>query len=140
MDLHFYVANCERVIDGDTIEVIIDLGFGVYKNETIRLLGVDTPELNSQIPLEVEAAKIAKNRLSELLLDRDIFISTDKLHKDKYYRYGAFIYLEKNSEISVNDMIIRSGLGRYYNGGTRLPWEQTTIQKIVNEAPSILTK
>jgi len=56
-----------EVVDGDTLKATLDLGYECYKTVTIRLLGVDTPELKSNNPLERDAAGLAKSVLIKLL-------------------------------------------------------------------------
>jgi hypothetical protein len=84
-DLHNYVGVVERVIDGDTIRVRVDLGFDVWRVETIRLRGVDTPEGKS------DAAKKATAFVDEKLTGAP-FVGLRTYRIDKYARYIADVY------------------------------------------------
>jgi predicted nuclease of restriction endonuclease-like (RecB) superfamily len=91
-ELHNYVGVVERVVDGDTLEVRIDLGFDVWRVETIRLRGIDTPELGSQPGRQ--AKKFVAERLEEAP-----FVGLKTYKTDKYARYIAdvFYHTEKTS-------------------------------------------
>ena len=67
--MYIYRAKCVRVVDGDTVDLIIDLGFRMTTYQRIRLLGVDTPELNDTDVSKREEAKEARDRVRELLVD-----------------------------------------------------------------------
>lgn len=88
--MYNYKAKLIRIIDGDTIEVEIDLGFNIRINQIVRIYGIDAPELKSSDPVERKYATRAMEKLRELLLDRDLFINIIK-QKDKYGRYLADI-------------------------------------------------
>jgi len=62
-----YRARCLKVIDGDTLELLIDTGFRTTRTERVRLLGVDTPELRSSDPEERERAQAAKTYVEDWL-------------------------------------------------------------------------
>ena len=89
-----YQAKLIDVIDGDTVDLIIDLGFGVHVKERCRLYGIDAPEMPS------EQGKIAKAYLESLLnaATGEIFVATRKMTRkprektDKYGRYLAVLY------------------------------------------------
>jgi len=91
-ELHNYVGVVERVVDGDTIEVRIDLGFDVWRVETIRLRGVDTPELGSA------EGRQAKKFVEQRLQDAP-FVGLRTYKTDKYARYigDVFYHTEKTS-------------------------------------------
>lgn len=66
--MYEYRARARRVIDGDTLEITIDLGFGVHTDQTIRLDGIDTAELKAHDSAERERALLAAQRLRELVI------------------------------------------------------------------------
>ena len=92
--LYFYKANIERVIDGDTIEGIVDLGFKTTQHQRFRLLGVDTPERGQ------ENYKEAKDFVTKLVLNRTVFIKTEK--DDAFGRYLAVVFYTDENGILKN--------------------------------------
>lgn len=109
--LHTYVAVLDRVIDGDTLEVRIDLGFNVWKTEHIRLRGIDAPELSTK------AGKAARSFVIEKLKDMK-FVILRTYKTDKYARYVtdlfySDIYKKKervvSSGIFLNQELIDAG-------------------------------
>ena len=109
--LHTYAAALDRVIDGDTLEVRIDLGFDVWKTEHIRLRGIDAPELNTK------AGRAARIFVLEKLENIE-FVILRTYKTDKYARYVtdlfySDIYKEKEQVISrgsfLNQELIDSG-------------------------------
>ena len=105
-----YTYKCQaiKVIDGDTIDVAIDLGFGLIKQERIRLYGIDTPELRSSDFEEKRRANLAKDRLIQLTRE-EMVIKTYK--KGKYGRYLGT--LECRHGI-INDILIEEGYAKPY--------------------------
>lgn len=91
-----YNAIVTRVIDGDTLEVDIDLGFKtILQKEKLRLLDIDTPELRSKNLLEREHAQEAKTYVENLLpRGTAIRVRTEKDKKGKYGRYLAWVYYD----------------------------------------------
>ena len=89
-----YAAKLIEVIDGDTVDLLIDLGFGVHVKERCRLYGIDAPEMPT------EAGKIAKAYLESLIgaATGELFVATRKMARkpkektDKYGRYLAVLY------------------------------------------------
>lgn len=118
-----YRAHLVRVIDGDTIDVIIDLGFGVmFGNERdprrLRLADVDTPELRSRDAAEREQAQEAKQLVERLLggLEAPLMIQTIKTRAGKerqtFGRYVAKVWFEMSGVWScLNDRLIEEGYG-----------------------------
>lgn len=106
-----YNAKVERVIDGDTIIVNIDLGFGIFTKQNIRLYGINTPELHSSDVFEKTKANEAKDFLQGLIENHDIVIKTSS--KDKYGRYLGIV--EVNS-IEVNQLMLDRNLAVVYFG------------------------
>ena len=112
-----YKAEILKVVDGDTVDVKIDLGFSVYVIHRIRLNGIDTPEKNDK-DAEVRAlADVAHKRLLELCpVGSTVTLETFKA--DKYGRYLADIYTETHTD-SVNQLLVEEQLAKPYNGGSR---------------------
>jgi micrococcal nuclease len=102
---YFYKAKVVSVYDGDTCRVDIDAGFGIIlKNKTIRLSNIDTAEIRSE---DKESAIKARDRLRELVLDKEIILQTMKDRTGKYGRIIGILYLDGNN---INDMLVEEGL------------------------------
>ena len=90
--MYQYKAQVKSVIDADTIDVLIDLGFGVHTMQRLRLYGIDAPEMRS------EAGKVAKEYVKSVLLGADasmfVYVRTLKDKKDKYGRKLAVLYFD----------------------------------------------
>ena len=92
--MYTYQAKLIEVVDGDTVDLLIDLGFGVHVKERCRLYGIDAPEMPT------EAGKAAKAHLESLLgaATGELFVATRKMTRkpkektDKYGRYLAVLY------------------------------------------------
>ena len=105
--MYTYKAAVTRVVDGDTIIVDIDLGFGVWlKEQSVRLAKINTPEIKGSTRVEGIAAK---EFLSKLILNKWVDIRTDKGH-EKYGRWLATVLLEEDKNlININLKMIVEG-------------------------------
>ena len=99
--MYQYRAQVKAVIDADTIDVLIDLGFGVHTMQRLRLYGIDAPEMRT------EAGKIAKEYVKTILLGADapmwVYIHTFKDRKDKYGRKLAVLYFDPITMVEDSD-------------------------------------
>ena len=119
-----YKAKVLRVVDGDTIDLDIDLGFNAHLKERVRLLGVDTPETFGvrKDSEEYKAGMLAKARVEEKLMpitqNDFVIVETQKDKKGKYGRYLARIwFLEDPAQHlwrCINDVLLEEGLARKY--------------------------
>jgi micrococcal nuclease len=112
---HYKIKNVDRVVDGDTIDVIIDLGFSLYHKTRIRLAGINTPETRTR-DLEEKAAGI---RAKEYLIERieeaeEITLQTEK--QGKFGRYLGIVYADG---INLNQTLLNEGHATVYDGGKR---------------------
>ena len=121
---NFRVTEINRVVDGDTIDVTIDLGFDLYKKERVRVAGVDTPEKRTR-NLEEKALGIdATNWLKQKLEDTidgeyELTIRTElKGGVGKYGRLLGWLYVG-DEEVSLNEDMIEEGYAWAYDGGTK---------------------
>ena len=121
---NFRVTEINRVLDGDTIDVTIDLGFDLYKKERVRIAGVDTPEKRTR-DLEEKALGIdATNWMKEQLEDAingesELTIRTElKGGMGKYGRLLGWLYVG-DADISLNEAMIIAGYAWSYDGGTK---------------------
>ena len=112
------------MVDGDTIDVIIDLGFDLYKKERVRIAGVDTPEKRTRDLEEKELGIDATNWLTEQLDsaidgEDDLVIRTEiDGGFGKYGRLLGWLYIGEDTE-SINERMIREGYAWQYDGGTK---------------------
>lgn len=116
--MYTYNAKVIRVIDGDTIEAMVDLGFSTWKQVTIRMHGINTPESRTKDLEEKARGLAAKARLKEILKeDKNKFILQSH-GVGKFGRCLGEIYLEGDLE-SVNTQLISEGHAVEYFGGKR---------------------
>lgn len=120
--MYQYEAQVLKVVDGDTLDLFIDLGFKVGFNTRIRMIGIDTPE--KWFPY----GKVVKAYLKQELEGNTIFLDVTK--KDKYGRYLGVVYLNKNDEQSVNDKLIEINMAKAYHGASRADiWTQEELDQ-----------
>ena len=121
---NFRVVEINRVLDGDTIDVTIDLGFDLFKKERVRVAGVDTPEKRTRDLEEKELGIHATNWLKEKLEgavagDDDLVIRTELVGGvGKYGRLLGWLYIG-DAELSLNEQMIEEGYAWAYDGGTK---------------------
>ena len=119
------MTKIDKVLDGDTIDVTIDLGFDLYKKERVRIAGVDTPEKRTRDLEEKELGIDATNWLKKKLEDTiagegdELTIRTE-LHGGvgKYGRLLGWLYINED-ELSLNEQMITEGYAWAYDGGTK---------------------
>lgn len=103
-----YKAKVVNVVDGDTIDVIVDLGFSVSSKQRIRLAGIDTPERGQ------DGYTLASSKLTQLILDKEVELKTTKPSKYGYYLGEIYI-----NGTYINNLMIELGLAKPYFGGTK---------------------
>ncbi|TQV62738.1 MAG: nuclease [Sulfurovum sp.] len=106
-----YQAVIYNVVDGDTVDAKIDLGFKIHTLQRLRLLRVDTRELSSKDPDLKELALKAKERVKELCLNQYTTVQTTKT--DSFGRYLVEIWLENG--VCVNELLLQEELAVPYN-------------------------
>jgi len=116
MAYEYKVKEILRVVDGDTVDVLIDLGFGLTKKERVRVAGIDTPESRTRDLYEKYLGLEAKDYLTDQLDCDNIIIKTEK--DGKYGRMLGWLYRE-GDEISIQERMISKGYGWAYDGGTK---------------------
>lgn len=114
--MYTYSAELLKVIDGDTIEVDFDLGFGVWlRNQRIRLNGIDTPESRTTNKEEKTRGELSKNKLKEILLkSKRVTITTSLDPNEKFGRILGVIINEQG--INVNAWLIDNNYAVSYTG------------------------
>ena len=121
---NFRVTEINRVVDGDTIDVTIDLGFDLYKKERVRIAGVDTPEKRTrdleEKALGLDATNWLKEKLESTLAgEEELTIRTElKGGVGKYGRLLGWLYIG-DAEVSLNEAMITEGYAWAYDGGTK---------------------
>ena len=121
---NFRVTEIVKVLDGDTIDVTIDLGFDLYKKERVRIAGVDTPEKRTrnleEKALGIDATNWLKKELEDVLAGDDELIVRTELHGGvgKYGRLLGWLYVG-DEQVSLNEQMITQGYAHAYDGGTK---------------------
>ena len=121
---NFRVTEIKKVLDGDTIDVIIDLGFDLAKTERVRIAGVDTPEKRTrnleEKALGIDATEWLKDKLEGAIDgDDDLVIRTELVGGvGKYGRLLGWLYIG-DSDLSLNEQMITEGYAWAYDGGTK---------------------
>lgn len=99
--LYFYKATVRRVIDGDTLEAKVDLGFNIQTDKTVKLIDIDTPEITGE---ESKAGKIVGKYVRDMVDGETIYIHTKE--KDSFGRWLAEVYLDEEKEDSLNEHLL----------------------------------
>ena len=121
---NFRVTEIKKVLDGDTIDVIIDLGFDLAKTERVRIAGVDTPEKRTrnleEKALGIDATEWIKDKLEGAIDgDDDLVIRTELVGGvGKYGRLLGWLYIG-DSDLSLNEQMITEGYAWAYDGGKK---------------------
>ena len=121
---NFRVTEVTKVLDGDTIDVVIDLGFDLSKKERVRIAGVDTPEKRTrdleEKALGIDATNWLKEKLEATLAgESDLVIRTELVGGvGKYGRLLGWLYVGSD-DVSLNEQMIDEGYAWPYDGGTK---------------------
>ena len=118
------MTEIKKVLDGDTIDVIIDLGFDLAKTERVRIAGVDTPEKRTrnleEKALGIDATEWLKDKLEGAIDgDDDLVIRTELVGGvGKYGRLLGWLYIG-DADVSLNEQMITEGYAWAYDGGKK---------------------
>ena len=122
---NFRVVSIDRVVDGDTIDVSIDLGFDLIKKERVRIAGIDTPEKRTrdleEKALGIDATNWLKKKLEDTIAGEgdELSIRTELVGgMGKYGRLLGWLYINEDT-ISLNEQMITEGYAWEYDGGTK---------------------
>ena len=134
-EMFIYNATILRVVDGDTVDVMVDLGFSIHKKIRVRLYGIDAPESRTRDLAEKKLGLAAKARFKEILDEQDNQVILKSYGLGKYGRcLGELFYLRTEVyenempdedpetvvlKTSINMQLIREGHGVHYHGGKR---------------------
>jgi micrococcal nuclease len=117
----YYVRKVENIVDGDTIDVLIDLGFDILFASRVRLAGIDTPESRTKDLAEKALGLESKEYLKKHLKDaKSVVIKTEKMNStEKFGRILGWIYVNGDTE-SLNDKMINDGYAWGYLGDAKV--------------------
>ena len=121
---NFRVTKINKVVDGDTIDVTIDLGFDLYKKERVRVAGIDTPEKRTrnleEKALGIDATNWLKEKLAQAITGDDELTIRTELSGGigKYGRLLGWLYIG-DGDVSLNEEMIKQGYAWEYDGGKK---------------------
>jgi micrococcal nuclease len=117
----YHVRQVRSIVDGDTIDVDIDLGFDISFSSRVRLAGIDTPESRTTDKIEKALGLESKEYLKKKLKDaKSVIIRTEKMNSsEKYGRILGWIYIDGDT-VSINNHLIEDGYAWGYLGDTKV--------------------
>lgn len=117
----YRIKKVTKIVDGDTIDAELDLGFNISYTQRVRLAGIDTPESRTKDLAEKALGLEVKKKLGELIANaKVVVIRTEKPDSsEKYGRILGWLYLD-GAELSVNEALIASGYAWSYLGDTKV--------------------
>jgi len=133
--MYRYRVDVTRVVDGDTVDVNIDLGFGMtYKKQRVRLYGIDTPESRTRDLVEKKYGKAAKKFLQEKIESADV-VTLYSHDKGKFGRILGELFIDGSSDLSLNQLMINNHHAVAYHGQSK---EEIEEQHLANRDKVIL--
>ena len=119
--MYVYNAKVNRIVDGDTIDVTLDLGFGVKYDQRVRLAGIDTPEKRTRNAAEKVLGIDATDWLPKQLTSLSTVIIKTELDGaiGKYGRVLGWLYISEEAPKSLNSQMVDEGYAWIYNGGSK---------------------
>ena len=128
--MYEYKCKVTRVVDGDTVDVVLDLGFSIEYRDRVRLMAIDTPESRTRNKVEKKLGLASKARLKELCTQHkgNLVLRTSKEGKGKFGRILGSLF-PFGSEVSLNEMLIAEGHARPYYGGSKSEVGEWTKQE-----------
>ena len=143
--MYEYKSKILRVVDGDTVDVDIDLGFGVWLHkERVRIMGIDTPESRTRDKVEKKFGLASKARLKELMPIGSIQVlktQIDKSGEDKKGKFGRILGDFMIDTKLVTDIMISEGYAVAYHGQNKDEVEQAHLnnrERLIEEGKVIL--
>ena len=113
--MYTYNATLDRVVDGDTVDALVDLGFDTWKKVRIRMMGMNAPESRTRDLEEKARGLAAKDRLIELLKDGNFILQSHGV--GKYGRCLGTLWIDET--VNINETLISEGHAVKYDGGKR---------------------
>ena len=118
----YRIKKVVKVVDGDTVDLEIDLGFSLTKKERCRIAGIDTPECRTRNKEEKQYGIAAKTYMAGMLKNaKELRVRTEK--DGKYGRMLGWIYADDN-ELSLNEQMVVDGYAWGYDGGTKREFDK----------------
>ena len=137
--MYNYNATCTRVVDGDTVDALIDLGFGVHVKKRIRLAGINAPESRTRDKQEKILGLAAKDRLIAMMEGADNKFELESQELGKYGRVLGKLHIDKLdgkdliTKTCVNDCLVKEGYATEYDGGKRVKAKIEEEKRDLNE-------
>jgi len=123
VEKYWYAATVERIIDGDTVDVNLSLGFDVSVKQRLRLYGINAPETHGvkKTSDEYQRGMAATEFLEEMIGNKEVLVHTHKDETGKFGRYLAEIYVVNRlgGRVDINKAMINNGYAVEYYGGKR---------------------
>ena len=116
--MYEYSCKVKRVVDGDTVDVVLDLGFDVSYSTRVRLYGIDTPESRTRNKDEKARGKMAGTFLKEAIEDGEKVVIQTKL-KDSKGKYGRVLGDVVVDDININKLMVECHLAVAYHGQSK---------------------
>ncbi len=141
--MYEYRAKLINIVDGDTVDVDIDLGFGIWmRDERVRIMGIDTPESRTRDLIEKKFGLAAKKRMAELLGEADVVLKTQIARdgEDMKGKFGRILgdfdvyYSPQDRTMRVTEIMMLEGHAVPYMGGSK---EELLEQHMANRAKLI---
>ena len=131
----YRVKKVNKIVDGDTIDVDIDLGFDISFSSRVRLAGIDTPESRTTDAKEKALGLEVKEKIKkELAAAKDVVIKTEKPDSsEKYGRILGWVFLDGNT-VSLNQQLIDQGYAWTYGGGTKIKDFEELVANFIDSA------
>tara|TARA_R100000008_G_scaffold58502_1_gene36332 strand:- start:224 stop:607 length:384 start_codon:yes stop_codon:yes gene_type:complete len=119
--MYQYKAKLIKVVDGDTVDALIDCGFSTFKKERIRLYGINSPESRTRDKAEKKRGLAAKARLKELIKEgkNQFIVETSIDKKGKFGRLLGTLYRDLENWDSYNQILVNEGHAVEYFGGKK---------------------
>ena len=112
---YYYKVEILRVVDGDTVDVRMDLGFNVWHKCRVRLMGINAPESRTR-DLEEKKRGWLQNWLIEILNSAQADIEMQSHGVGKYGKVLGELYI---NEVNINQLMVKEGHAKEYDGGKR---------------------
>lgn len=113
---YIYKITVTRVVDGDTIDATVHLGFDITVNKRIRLHGINTPETRTRDKEEKKRGLAAKHRLEQIVHEQNNVLYLKSMDKGKYGRCLGILFEVDFDDESINDMLVSEGHAEIYTG------------------------
>lgn len=108
----YHIKEVCKIIDGDTVDLLLDLGFGIFTKKRVRLWGIDTPEIRTRDLEEKRRGYAAKERLNKLIAEASE--GSLMLHSNGIGKYGRVLGTIYNKKLNLNMKMVSEGHAKNY--------------------------